>query len=269
MESELQLICSDCQGFHLDKYNIFNLGIIQKQTFLKIHQYHLYCVPYEISCKDCKLIVSLSPEELVLFKKYEDDLHKLHITIEDPETMEIVSIYINTKISLLGNMIQGNNYCFIDLFFKTVPESFTLLMKELCRKKLEYKELYNQANENNDLIESQYLDKITLDSYVSFRLTDQKKLHAKIVKISYSRMIIFLDTQNYELTNKTTLKIEFTKLQNSFFASGEIIHIKDSSEVKGFQFLTVHLDYSFNLIEILLPLYSHYNKILGYNSTEK
>jgi hypothetical protein len=164
--------------------------MIKHMTFLKIKEYYLYCVPSHISCRNGKLIVSLTPEEQLLFRQYENDLHKFHLTY------------------------------------------------------------------------------ITLENYVSFRISEKKKIQAKIIKISYSKMILYLDIDDATLTILTQLSLEFFRQEISFFVTGHISGVSDSQEVEGFRFLTVDLEYSFSLVDSLTPLYTYYDKINSQNSGE-
>ncbi len=264
MNHNLIYDCSSCTSIRVDNYNLKSIGLMQKKTFLQIREYTVFCVPYEIDCKSCKLLAVLSPNEQRLFKQYEDEIQRLHLTIEDPETMENISIFINSKIKINKSDEMDHTYCFIDVTLKGAPESYTKLLKIFCSKAQSNKQIFENSKKENIFILSKYMDVLLLENQVDFRLADHKIFKAKIVKISYSKIIIITEVSRQisrEISQlKKKLTLEFSKENVSFFVNATIT---DSSEVEGFLLISLDLDFSFSLVDSLNPLYTYYNKILS------
>lgn len=260
MDIDLIYDCSSCTPIEINNYNLIYMGFIQKKIFLKIHDYTVFCIPYEMSCNRCRLLAALSPKEQIFFKKFEDSIHNFHLAFQDPETMEEISIYINTKIKILKSDRGEHDYCFIDAEFMRPPKSYIKLLKISCSRVNSYKDTYEYSLKENNFIPAKFLDEIRMEPEVVFRPCDKHKFTAKIVKISYSRIEILANVNREISQMKEELSLEFTKAGTTFYVKA---HIDEATEVERFYLISLSMDFSCSIIDSLVPLYKYYQKILN------
>lgn len=259
MDIDLIHDCSSCNPIEINNYNLKYMGFLQKKIFLKIHDYTVFCIPYEMSCKGCKLLAALSPKEQILFKKFEDTIHNFHLAFEDPETMEEISIFINTKIKINKNNGGERDYCFIDAEFMRPPKSYIKLLKLSCSTINSYKDAYLYNLEKSNFIPAKYLEVIRMEPQVVFRPCDRHKFSAKIVRISYSKIEILADVNREISQMKDELSLEFTKDETTFYVKA---HIDESTKVENFYLISLSMEFSCSIVDSLLPLYKYYKKVL-------
>lgn len=253
--------CVNCKGMHLDSYTLSHMGIVQSQTYLRIGNHNLHCVPYYISCRESKLLVALSPEEHKQFNQYSGELHKLYMTMEDPYTMEIVTIFVNAKIDIYDQMLHDSNFCFIDIIFKSAPQPLLRMIKKLCDKMIDIENKFFDFKTICPVLNASQISKVGLGSYIQIRLKSQKKVRAKIVDMTFSKMNVYLDLGGLKRDEFDVVKIEISKDGKSIFIEGNGSDFRSSTEIEGYAFLTFELKYSFVLVDSLMPIYTYLKRV--------
>ena len=66
----------------LDQSIFQRIGLIKSRVHLKIADYYISCVPYDLSLETCRAIAVLGPREIAFFGEYREGTHNLHLKKE-------------------------------------------------------------------------------------------------------------------------------------------------------------------------------------------
>jgi len=103
------------------------LGIVKKGTQLRIEEFYVSCIPFDLSLTQASLLAFLSPREVEFFDKFKDKPHKFYLTVVTQFSKKPQSFFVPCRIAAFRKNDEASQYCFIDVAFFNVP----LLLREL------------------------------------------------------------------------------------------------------------------------------------------
>jgi hypothetical protein len=103
------------------------LGLVKKHIHLKIEEFQLSCIPFDLSLTKASLLAFLSEKEIAFFKKFIDKPQKFYVSHKSPYSVKPVTFFLISKILSFRKIDPASPYCFIDVTFISVP----LVFKEL------------------------------------------------------------------------------------------------------------------------------------------
>jgi len=240
----------------LDPYIFNKIGIYKDQTILKIEDYFINCVPFELSLKYCKVLVVFNSEEIDFFDKYKDKRHSLHLKFLNPLFPREISLFLKVAIKHVEILNKTRNQASIELEFAAPANDFLEIMVELYleMEKIE-KYLKNQACSDTS-IEGGKLKEIYMDDHAYARWGENEdKSKAKIISISMNKTVVFRELKDPKWVKKYGIKsLELRKGGTIFNAGCTVKKIEALDAVPDFYYITLELDDCFSLCDVLLDV---------------
>lgn len=225
------------------------LGFQHHLSNLKINEYILAFVPFELSFTGCRLLLSLSPSEIDFFNAFSKKLSKLniHLTCVTKETT--VSTYIHGFFEKIVPLDSATNSCILTFRFKSHSATYRDALLSLCDKDAYFRSLfadeyYHQITFSDALIET-LLD--SADAVICYSNLQSGIL--RIVSLSINSLRCFgefdLPTLKSEGVTKLIIQMEGRKIPLVCTLQKE----EPSHEVEGFSFVDFSVEFNSSLME--------------------
>jgi len=104
------------------------LGVDRAHCSLKIEEYLILCVPFQLSFKRSIFLASLSKQELAFFQRYVNTTIGLSIALNPENKPEPIKFFIRCTLSTLGQMKGRENVGLFVVDFKTTPDDMVTLL---------------------------------------------------------------------------------------------------------------------------------------------
>jgi hypothetical protein len=105
------------------------LGLEKKNINLRIEEFRISCIPFDLSLSKASLLAFLSDREVEFFRKMVSAPQKLSVTWKSPYSVKPVDFFLLCRILDFRKADPASTYCFIDVVFS--PASAPLAFKEL------------------------------------------------------------------------------------------------------------------------------------------
>jgi hypothetical protein len=129
------------QSIVCNKYALTKLGIDRGNCFLKINEYVILCMPFQLGFKRSLFLASLSKQEVNFFQRYTNDIVGLSIGFT-PEGQEPVKFFIRCNLTTVGQMKEKENVGLFVVDFKTTPYDFIILIGSFLERQDHLKTQY-------------------------------------------------------------------------------------------------------------------------------
>ena len=100
------------------------LGLVKKSIQLKVEEFSISCIPFDLSLTKASLLAFLSEKEIEFFKKFISKPQKLSLTRISPHTGKPEVFFIVSRISAFRKNEVNSPYCFIDVVFQEPSLAF-------------------------------------------------------------------------------------------------------------------------------------------------
>jgi hypothetical protein len=132
------------QSIACNQYALAKLGVDRAHCFLKIEEYMILCVPFQLGFRRSIFLASLSKQELTFFQRYINGIVGLSITLNPDARSEPMKFFIRCNLSTIGQMKGRENVGLFVVDFKTSPDEMISILGGFL--------------ENQDRIKTQYED---------------------------------------------------------------------------------------------------------------
>jgi hypothetical protein len=102
----------------------------RSHCFLKIEEYMIPCVPFQLGFKRSIFLASLFRQELTSFQRYINGIVGLSITLNPDERPEPVRFFIHCNLSTIEQMKGRENVGLFVVDYKIVPDDLVTLLGE-------------------------------------------------------------------------------------------------------------------------------------------
>ncbi len=125
----------------VNPYVVRKIGLIHSQTFLRLEDYQIICIPYQLSFSSIILLGILSPQEITFFQQYQNVLCSLTMTYQDTRRKQTKAMLIRANLVQIGAMKNRDNICLFRLSLRSVPNLLVEILgtyfsfMEMVRKK--------------------------------------------------------------------------------------------------------------------------------------
>ena len=118
------------QSIACNQYALAKLGVDRSRCFLKIEDYTILCIPFQLGFKRALFLASLSKQELTFFQKYANGIVGLSIAFFPPgkKLQEPIKFFIRCTLSAIGPMKGRDNVGLFVLDFKVTPDELTHML---------------------------------------------------------------------------------------------------------------------------------------------
>ena len=110
------------------QYALTKLGVDRAHCALKIEEYMILCVPFQLGFKRSIFLASLSKQELAFFQKYLNSIVGLSIALNPNNRPEPIKFFLRCTLSTIGQMKGRENVGLFVVDYKTSPDEMVSML---------------------------------------------------------------------------------------------------------------------------------------------
>ena len=110
------------------QYALKKLGVDRSDCFLKIEEYMILCVPFQLGFKRSIFMASLSKQEMIFFQRYTNSNVGLSITLNPDNRPKPVKFFVRGTLNTLGQMKDRENVGLFVIDYKASPDEMTVML---------------------------------------------------------------------------------------------------------------------------------------------
>ena len=116
------------QSIACSQYALAKLGVDRSHCSLKIEDYLILCIPFQLGFKRSLFMASLSQQELVFFQKYVNSIANLSISFTQPGRVEPLNFFIRCTLVQIGQMKNRENVGLFVVDYKSTPDELVRIL---------------------------------------------------------------------------------------------------------------------------------------------
>jgi hypothetical protein len=116
------------QSIACNQYALAKLGVDRAHCFLKIDEYTILCVPFQLGFRRSLFLASLSKQELTFFQRYVNGIVGLSIAFNPAGRQDPIKFFIRCNLATVGQMKGRENVGLLVVDFKTTPDDLINLL---------------------------------------------------------------------------------------------------------------------------------------------
>ena len=125
------------------QYALAKLGVDRANCSLKIEEYIILCIPFQLGFKRSIFLASLSKQELAFFQKYVNTSVGLSIALNPNNRPEPMKFFLRCILSTLGQMKGRENVGLFVLDYKSTPDEMVSILGNFLETQDRIKTQYN------------------------------------------------------------------------------------------------------------------------------
>ena len=110
------------------QYALAKLGVDRAHCSIKIEEYLILCIPFQLGFKRSIFLASLSKQELAFFQKYLNSIVGLSIALNPNRRPEPVKFFLRCTLSTIGQMKGRENVGLFVVDYKTSPDEMVSML---------------------------------------------------------------------------------------------------------------------------------------------
>jgi hypothetical protein len=237
---------------HLDNYVIKKVGIIGNQTILRINDFHLNCIPYDLALKSCNVLMILDTREIDFFKQSFQKVHSIHFVFQNALYKKPIPLFLRCKIINLKVMNSETNHCMVTLAYTVIPNDYKEILINIFKRNEALEFLYNSDQFRTKEVQRNELKSAYLEDTMHLR-SEKGSEPISMIIISTTMTIIKIIGVNpdshYNVNDR--VQVELFSKDNSFFINGTVVTIKDSLEIPEYKIMEIKLEFSSYITDFL------------------
>ena len=118
------------QSIACSQYALTKLGVDRSRCFLKIEDYMILCIPFQLGFKGALFLASLSKQELTFFQRYKNGIVQLSIAFLPPgsKSHEPIKFFIHCTLNAIEPMKGRDNIGLFALDYKVTPDQLATML---------------------------------------------------------------------------------------------------------------------------------------------
>jgi hypothetical protein len=116
------------QNIACSQYALSKLNVDRSHCFLKIEEYVILCVPFQLGFRRSILLASLSQQELTFFQRYVKGMVGLSMALNPDSRPEPVKFFIHCNLSTISQMKGRENVGLFVVEYKTSPNELVKML---------------------------------------------------------------------------------------------------------------------------------------------
>jgi hypothetical protein len=132
------------QSVTCNRYALTKLGVDSGHCYLKIEEYMILCVPFQLGFKRSLFIAALNKQELAFFKRYLNSIIGLSITFTPSRRQDPIKFFIRCTLTTVGQMKGRENVGLFVVDYKNTPDELVVLLGEYLENEGRMKTLYGE-----------------------------------------------------------------------------------------------------------------------------
>jgi hypothetical protein len=131
------------QSITCNQYTLMKLGVDRAHCYLKIDEYVILCIPFQIGFKRALFLASLSKQELNFFQRYVNGIVGLSIGFNPDKRQEPIKFFIRCNLVTVGQMKGRENVGLFAVDYKGTPDDLVFLLSNFLESQVRLREQYN------------------------------------------------------------------------------------------------------------------------------
>jgi hypothetical protein len=132
------------QSIACNYYVLTKLGIDRIHCYLKIDEYIILCVPFQLGFKRALFLASLSRQELNFFRRYINSSVGLSIGFAPNRKQAPIQFFIRCNLVNLGQMKGRENVGILVVDYKSTPHDMVILLGDFLENQLRLRAGYDE-----------------------------------------------------------------------------------------------------------------------------
>jgi hypothetical protein len=219
------------------------LGLVKKSLHLKIEEFAVSCIPFDLSLSKASLLAFLSEKEVSFFTGFASKPQKFSVTWKSPFSSKPETFFLNCRIAAFRKADPASPYCFIDVEFATVPLAFKELMVGYFAD-LDAAEQFFTESADAELSPEQIEAALKSSHMALLKDGNASGGSLRIVNLSVRTLRVFGEFEGALPAPGEIVEFEPVDGDLSCLLKGECSKAEPSSEAPGFGSLSVNLQFS-------------------------
>lgn len=238
------------QVLKLDNYIINKMGLVKNRSIIKIDDYQIYCVPYEVSYDKIEALAFLSRDEVVFFSRYINTMQSVSFTFVNTSFGKEVPIFLRINITTFELRDEKNRQCHIGITIKRPSDDYKKIIAEQLARIESMRRLYDDEKKSSVVIGFDAIKNTKLDYEVIYKFDNRNVFRGKIIEASLKKIKIVGELFQEYFSNENII-LEFFSRGNNFFIKGKVLGKEPSKEMQGLYTLTIEIPFSYPFIDSL------------------
>lgn len=221
---------------------IARLGLIKKHILLRVEEFFITSVPYDLAIGRASLLAILSDREIAFFEKMKDRPQKLDVSRMSPYSSKPESFFLVSRILAFRKPAPASPYCYIDLEFPSPPLVYKEMLVEFFLEHDEARNFYDSAPD--EALPAPIVEASLGSRYVSLLAESTKAEKLKIVGLSAKRLVAFGEFEGRLPAAGDALEFEPYEGDSDCLLKGTCSTVEPYAAAEGFALVDVGLEFS-------------------------
>jgi len=228
------------------------LGILKNSINLRLDEFYVTCIPFDISLSGAKLLAILSDREIIFFEKMIGRPQKLALSRHSPYSTKPVNFYIPLRVTTIRKPDANTPYCFIETTFGPPPQELSEMLVSYFFEG-EQAEKFFAESKDEDLSAQAIIEVLGSESLSLIKEgCDAERL--KILSFSPKRLRVFGEIKGPLPAIGETLELEPFEGEAACLLLGTCVEMKAFTDAPGFYFLGIEQAFSMPVAIRLMKL---------------
>ncbi|MDR0601432.1 MAG: hypothetical protein LBG42_03555 [Treponema sp.] len=237
------------QSIACSQYALTKLGVDRSHCFLKINEYVILCVPFQLGFKRALFLASLSKQELTFFQRYVNGIVGLSIAFTPGGQQEPIKFFIRCNLSTIGQMKGRENVGLFVVDYKAAPDDLVSMLGGFLENQDRIRTLYDDYGKTMIRLTPEISKIIGYNMYATITEPNREGKRIQVYSLS-SKSIEHLEAPGAEVRapgTSVTYQLFFKKYRIS--AAGSVIQAEILPQ--GLVRTTAQVAFSPELVEII------------------
>jgi len=220
------------------------LGLEKKNISLRIEEFRISCIPFDLSLSKASLLAFLSDREVEFFRKMASAPQKLSVTWKSPYSVKPVDFFLLCRIQDFRKADPASPYCFIDVVFAqaSAPLAFKELLVSYFQSADDAERFFNEAPE--DPLSDEQVQKALGSLHLSVISEPKSAERLRIVALSPRTLKVFGEFETPLPQSGETMEFEPFGGNAACTLKGECAEVVPSAEAPLFATVSLKLQFS-------------------------
>ena len=218
------------------------LGLVKESIQLKVEEFSISCIPFDLSLSKASLLAFLSEKEIEFFRKFVAKPQKLSLTRISPYTGKPEVFFLVSRISVFRKNEGNSPYCFIDVVFQEPSLAFKELLVGYFAESDEADRFFQDAPDSP--LSGEQIGAALGSLYLSLLKEACVGERLKILYLSPKRIRVFGEFEGTLPNSGEVVELEPFEGDSNCLMKGACTEFTPLADAPGFAYLGVRLDFS-------------------------
>ncbi len=230
----------------VDNYVRDKLGLKKINTFIRVDDLYIYCIPVELSLKKCKIILILNEKEISIFKDKKNKL-RLHLKFDNEFLpSKEASFFLWIKYINAEKIMSLKNGWKVDFEINSISCIYHEVIIKYFLKQKTNMDIYH--NKKSKLYKRSSFNELCLKEIAS--INNEKCL---ILKISLEKIYLLINKHSIVLNDlkDSIVTVKLFAKDTSFYINGSTKTINELNKIPGVSVAELEIEYSPYLFDLI------------------